>query len=115
MIWVFGDCTRRFSEIYEEILKSARKDCLTLAGELWYSFGGEFFIFGFDGDRSYVCICGECRKLMMRKGIEKGRTCLLYTSDRKEDRRMYGEENSVMTMITCKEDETPKIMRFRPF
>ena len=74
MIWVFGDCTRRFSEIYEEILKSARKDCLTLAGELWYSFGGEFFIFGFDGDRSYVCICGECRKLMMRKGIEKGRT-----------------------------------------
>ena len=74
MIWVFGDCTRRFSEIYEEILKSARKDCLTLVGELWYSFGREFFIFCFDGDGSYVCICGECRKLMMRKGIEKGRT-----------------------------------------
>ncbi len=74
MIWVFGDCTRRFSEIYEEILKSARKDCLTLVGELWYSFGREFFIFCFDGDGSYVCICGECREFMMRKGIEKGRT-----------------------------------------
>ena len=37
-------------------------------GELWYSFGREFFIFGIDGDGSYVCICGECRKFMMRKG-----------------------------------------------
>ena len=43
-------------------------------GELWYSFEREFFIFGFDGDWSYVCICGECREFMMRKGIEKGRT-----------------------------------------
>lgn len=68
MIWVFGDCTRRFSEIYEEILKSARKDCLTLVGELWYSFGREFFIFGFDGDEAYVCICGEMQEVHDEKG-----------------------------------------------
>lgn len=41
---------------------------MTLVGELWYSFGREFFIFGFDGDEAYVCICGEMQEVHDEKG-----------------------------------------------